>query len=309
MAKHKKLFRNTGLIVVTILVTLLAKWYVFELYVIPSDSMSPTLIPGDVVVLNKLSYGVRKAHAGKVTRQWGYSSPERSDVIIFNMPVADTVMSRYPMEDYYEMVRLRGRDEIIGKPGVYGEIETYPLTQRNVYIKRCMGAPGDSIYLEEGTLYRQEVKTSIQGPDSENTANEAKKEEVGEQVAWYNYIFPHEASHNWNMDNWGPLYVPKVGDLLPLTMETIPFYERLISAYEGNELQIRGEDILINGKVSDHYQVKKNYYLVMGDNRFFSHDSRFWGYLPEDHIIGEAAMVLFSYKNGKLLWDRFFKKL
>lgn len=122
-----------------------------------------------------------------------------------------------------------------------------------------------------------------------------------------NRIFPN-TQPSWNESNWGPIYIPKKGDVLELNKETLPFYKDIIREYEGNQLIIAGEDIFINRELVTTYQVQQDYYFMMGDNRNFSEDSRYWGYVPADHIVGKPVFIWFSYDsvNGKVRWDRVF---
>lgn len=100
--------------------------------------------------------------------------------------------------------------------------------------------------------------------------------------------FPYSAYYKWNMDHYGKIYIPKKHDTLALDSISLPLYATLIQAYENNTLEVRHDSILINGQLSRYYVPQQNYYFVLGDNRDNANDSRIWGFLPEDHIIGKA---------------------
>ncbi len=123
-----------------------------------------------------------------------------------------------------------------------------------------------------------------------------------------NVVYPYDPQYNWTMDNYGPFWIPKKGATLALNTFNYPFYERSIRDYENNKLEIQQGKIFINGKESTSYTFKMDYYWMMGDNRHQSQDSRYWGFVPEDHVVGEAWMIWMSWKNG-VRWNRLFKKI
>jgi len=120
------------------------------------------------------------------------------------------------------------------------------------------------------------------------------------------YTFPNDVVHfPWTIDNFGAIRIPKKGDIIHLNDSTIELYRRLICTYEGNTLSKNNSQYILNGKVASTYTVKQNYYWMMGDNRHRSQDSRFWGYVPETHIVGKASLIWFSYSKS-IRWNRLF---
>ena len=126
-------------------------------------------------------------------------------------------------------------------------------------------------------------------------------------------IFPHDARYAWNKDNFGPLVIPQKGVTVALNDSTVALYDKIIRNYERNTLEVRDGKVFVNGKETKEYTFKQNYYFMMGDNRHNSADSRFWGFVPEDHIVGKPVFVWLSldkYKTlgeGKIRWNRMFK--
>ena len=126
-------------------------------------------------------------------------------------------------------------------------------------------------------------------------------------------VFPLGGHKRWTRDNYGPLWVPKKGATLALNAYNLPIYERIIRVYEHNTLEVRGNEYFINGKSTKTYTFKMDYYWMMGDNRHNSADSRYWGFVPEDHVVGRPVLVWLSldkdkgWFGGKIRWNRFFK--
>lgn len=128
-------------------------------------------------------------------------------------------------------------------------------------------------------------------------------------------IYPLNGNTKWTADNYGPVWIPKCGESIGLTLQNLPVYERCIAVYEGNKLEVKDGRIYINGTESNSYTFKMNYYWMMGDNRHNSADSRYWGFVPEDHIVGKPLFVWLSldkdrgWFDGKIRWSRMFRSV
>jgi signal peptidase I len=127
--------------------------------------------------------------------------------------------------------------------------------------------------------------------------------------------FPYDGRTGWTESNFGPLWIPARGATVQLTIDNLPLYERIIDVYEANDLRVDGNTLYINGAPATSYTFKMDYYWMMGDNRQDSADSRFWGFVPEDHIVGKASFVWLSLDkdrglfDGKIRWNKMFRKI
>lgn len=128
-----------------------------------------------------------------------------------------------------------------------------------------------------------------------------------------NPIFPNTDTTSWTEDNFGPIHIPYAGEVVELSLQNLPLYDRIIRVYEGHELEVRDNQIFIDGKQTTTYTIEMDYYWMMGDNRHNSQDSRFWGFVPEDHIVGKAVFIWMSldpneswFSLNKVRWNRLF---
>ncbi len=271
----------------------------------------------------------------------GFQSIKRNDVVVFN----------YPMEDFRPVDKRENYiKRCVGLPGdsleikemqlhVNGEIGDNPeLMQYNHFVqtngdvlsrrtlKKLDITEGEAVHANNHYRYPLTNKTLEKVKQLEVVTNVF--EEKQDKGKMDNSVFPNNHNHmdtshqvlkvrglgtyDWNIDNYGPIVVPKEGATVQLTKENLALYKRLIQIYEGNELKMDGDKILINGQEATEYTFKLNYYFMMGDNRHRSSDSRFWGFVPEDHIVGKAVFIWLSVQNdSRIKNDRrgFFAKM
>jgi signal peptidase I len=324
LASHKKtIIEWLKAIGISLCCVLVIRTFVFEISSVNSPSMEKSLLTGDFMYINKLSYGPRlpktilsipfvnqKLYSTVLSlpyvRLFGSPDVERNDVVVFNFPQEDEFPVDHRTYFVKRCVAIAGDSFKIVDGLAYVNnklIDEEQTLQFNYHLKSEM--PLDSAFiahyqLNEGgkisdnndysfTLTQAladtlKSKTFI----SEVVKNNEKKE------MWDEFVFPYNAHYKWNVDNYGSLKIPQKGDSVQLDSTNLCLYERIISIYEGNALEIKNDSIFINHHFVKSYTFKQNYHFMMGDNRHNSQDSRHWGFVPEDHIIGKATRIVFS---------------
>ena len=372
-------------IIFAVVVVTFINTFFFQAFKIPSSSMESSLYTGDHLFVSKLAYGPKLPQTpltipfthnvimGKESystliqndyrRLKGFGNVETGDYVVFGFPHGDTVLTKFPADDYYTVKRTIGRDVAIAN---YGPLKVRPSDKKDHYVKRCVAVAGDTLEIVNGRVYidskPQEVWPGVQNTYTVVTTgqrlNPVMLDKLGvnaselyfdssmpgypsmpltaqmlEQVKdfstvvsveenidayppdypdSYLTIFPFSPDYRWTRDNFGPLWIPEKGATVSLTIENLPLYERIITAYEGNDLEVRDGSIYINSEEAQSYTFQQDYYFMMGDNRHNSLDSRYWGFVPEDHIVGKPALIWLSIDGNKkfpknIRWRRFFK--
>ncbi|EGV44303.1 signal peptidase I [Bizionia argentinensis JUB59] len=272
----------------------------------------------------------------------GFQNIAQNDIVVFNWPV-DTLYNMYKAADrnYYKPVDKKTNyvKRAVALPGDSLEIRNgfvFINGKQNVLPDRAKLQFSYRVETKNGLFnnynlskrynitdfpqYNQDYSMSyFPGISDENLARfknhpnvksvERLNREEGEREA---SVFPHDSNYNWNNDWFGPLYIPQAGATVDLNLDVLPLYRRAITEYENNKLQIKGNQILINGKVATNYTFQKDYYWLMGDNRHNSLDARSWGFVPFDHVVGKPVFIWMSWNaNGqgikeKIRWERLF---
>ncbi|MBF4465806.1 signal peptidase I [Flavobacterium sp. LC2016-12] len=271
---------------------------------------------------------------------------ERNEIVVFNQP-ADTLRNMdnfHPDRNYYKPIDKKTNlvKRCVGIPG-----DSFEIRDGDIYINGELSKMPESAKPQfnffvntKGQAINQEILVNFYGAKegmkypsgdfaltsngeyfltlTDKEAAAIARNPIVKSVKKYlspkgkdEGVFPHIASLGWNVDNFGPIYIPKKGATIKLDIKTLPFYKRIIQEYEKNSLEVKNQQIIINGKVSTSYTFKQDYYWMMGDNRQNSLDARFWGYVPFDHVIGKPVFIWFSWDKDakgikKVRWNRIF---
>ncbi len=265
--------------------------FVVRWVIVESTSMFATLKPGDLVLVQRWP-------------MWtGFS---RGDVVVFRDPLKDDLaMARRPLL----VKRIAGlpgdRVELKhGRPVVNGR-ELLGLTHgTQSYLIRLRDERfADSLFAELGLTPHafQPGRSIVEAPLNDVLADAVERlpyvisvDQMGLATGSPRHIFPFSPRYPWNGDDYGPIQVPAKGDTLHINVDNLPLYDRIMSVYEGHELGVDRNVLLLDGKPLTDYVVEQDYYFVLGDSRHHSADSRYWGFVPADHLTGRAGLLLWG---------------
>jgi signal peptidase I len=294
--KYIVAFRRQTILIYTLSLTgiflfaIILRVLIFGFFVVPTSSMERTILPGDVIWVNKTLIGPRlpsspieipwlgvlywmlKEDRNNLSEKWfdyhrleGYSSISHQDILVFEHPYVDLIL-----------------------------------------VKRCIGCPGDTLQIINSKVsinsqYAEEAATLQLSPDNRYDEGSGFNPEE---------LFPHDTASTWTPDNFGPVILPYKGMAVSLNKENYLLYHEMIENLEKIEIVMTDAgNFTINGSESEEYTFQNNYYFMMGDNRHYSHDSRFFGPVPESLIIGKATTILFSTNKQAAWYQRILKKL
>ena len=270
---------------VLMLFSILLQITMFTSFRIPTDSMQPTLQPGDNILVNKSIMGARifniwdaaEEKEVEIHRLPGLGKVKRNDVLVFHYP--------YPHKN-----------------------DSLSMHLLKYYVKRCIALPGDTMGIRKGHYYVKGVDEPIGNIQAQKRIEKLQKENtrgiVMDAYPWDKYI-------NWTIQDFGPLHVPARGQTVVMDSTAVKLYRNLIEWEQKEKLTFQGKEVFLGDSLIQKYCFQENYYFMGGDYMENSKDSRYWGLLPEPYIVGVATRIWKSVdkSTGKIRWDRVMKKI
>jgi signal peptidase I len=272
--------------VLLLFIYIFSRVFIFSGFSIPTNSMMPAIVPGDYVLVNKTAYGARlfnyfDVFEGKnvnIRRAPGFSRIKRNDVVVFHIPYPNTW-------DKMEMDMLK------------------------YFIKRCIGIAGDTLQIIDG-VYVVNSDTATSGNIAAQQMLKYTAPEMLPEGVYH--AFPFDSTLNWTIKDFGALYIPRKGDKIVLDRTNIILYKKLIEWENGHPLTFENDSLWDDNSthLSD-YTFTHNYYFMGGDMVENSQDSRYWGLVPEELIVGKATLIWRSKEkySGKMRWERVWRRI
>jgi len=333
-------------ILFAVIAATIIRWLLLEAFTIPTPSMEKSLLVGDFLFVSKISYGPRTPKTPlqvPLTHQiiWGtkipsyldwiqlpqfrlpgFSHVKNNDVVVFNWP-ADF---KYPVDlktNYIKRcIGVAGDSLEVRQAQVYinGKAAENPEKLELRHYIRTDDAINDRVFKKYDITNYSRTNDGYAILTTEENAKELKKlpfiKDIQTIIAPPDRpnprVYPHSELFQWNEDNYGPIWIPYKGATIDLNEKTIALYKFVIEKYEGHDdVKLENGKLIVDGREISKYTFKQDYYFMMGDNRHNSEDSRFWGFVPADHIVGEAAFIWLSIDPkgkffNKIRWSRLF---
>ncbi|MDX1671326.1 MAG: signal peptidase I [Balneolaceae bacterium] len=305
---------------------LIIRTFFFEAYRIPTPSMEQTLLTGDFLVVSKINYGPRtpmvigipftNVYLPGVSLPWtrlpGFEEVNRNDIVVFNYPIDIAPIS----------AKTNYIKRAVGIPG-----DTLSIQNKMLYVNGDLSQQFDGVQKNYLVHVKARVRLSpakvksaggtLVGAQAPGTYRVNMTTEVARNISQWPevntvelFVLPSDFNEYsrvdfnftrgfYNHDHLPAVVVPFEGQTITLTSDNWHIYQNIVTRYEKNDVERDGDQFIINGEPTNRYTIKKNYYFVMGDNRDNSEDSRFWGFLPADHVVGKAGMIYFSWDSER----------
>lgn len=294
--KIKKILYKTADSIATVIIAASSLWiayqakriFCFDTFIIPTESMEPTLIPGDKIIVNKFLYGARIyrdfnfSRRGGELKSWrtkGLRGVRRGDIVVFNMPYHD-------------------------------DCDSIKFIINYVYCKRCVALPGDSLSIAGGYYANNNTADTLGCIAMQRQLAHTPDSLISDIMPTQPY---DEHMPQWTIKNFGPLYIPRRGDLINITPRTATLYRKLIEWERHCRLTIdwQRQRVLANGKAITRHTFTHDYFFMAGDNAPNSRDSRYIGLIPDDYIIGIATRIEYSKdrRTGEMRWERTMRSI
>ncbi|APY12028.1 signal peptidase I [Seonamhaeicola sp. S2-3] len=334
----KSILIFTGVLIVVISIKLFA----FNIFRIPSSSMKNALFPNDVIIINKLKYGPRlprspfdiplvnigyyfNENAKKRFKEYwwpyrrfsGTASIEQGDVIVFNSPwEKDFILVKRCVAISGDTLHIE--NGIVYTNGKVFKVNTEKhkykfeiITEKKAFRKTLNGQGLSHVnFMKSSSEHVLKSKLSQNEVDIiKNTESVKNFQLILDTFNLDRKLLAKLPNKNWTYDNMGPFIIPKIGLQIDLNQDNFLLYNQTINKFENANLKYVDGKVYVDGKIASTYTFKKNYYFMMGDNRKATADSRAWGFLPEENIIGKVQCVLFSNFKNKFQWNRLLKSV